>query len=114
VGSIDECDEVISMDYNTAWAPANDKFMRKLSLTNPDLTITLKYYEEGCGFAGIDVWKGGDKVSETYFESPDEAYYILCNDEFGAGYEKCECGAWNEVDWVDECHECEKKTNGTS
>jgi hypothetical protein len=57
-------DRSLAYFFNTAWSPP-EPIIRKLSEIYPKLKFTLKYYEQGCGFSGKLVCKGGDVLEDT-------------------------------------------------
>lgn len=57
-------DGMIHVDYETPWAPFGEGFMTHVSTLFPNLTFAIRMTEEAWFFAGVDVWKNGDMVSE--------------------------------------------------
>ena len=58
------CDVILKDNkyyFNTAWSPP-EPVIKKLSEKFPDLTLTLKYWEGGCGFRGMCKFKYGEKI----------------------------------------------------
>lgn len=44
---------VAKLHFLTAWSPLGNRVLRTLSARIPQCTITLRYYEAGCGFKGM-------------------------------------------------------------
>jgi hypothetical protein len=91
-----EGDESIGYSFDSAWSPPTPTTER-LSETFPELTIEHKYYETGCDFWGIEIYKAGELVSEEGGEMSHSAWDSL----------DMECWNCNENDdpeyWYSDC-----------
>lgn len=68
--------------FNTAWTPANEKFVEAMVELYPNLEFTWYYYEPGEGFAGYyDIFKGD--IINHYYESNEDEYKEIEEDIFG-------------------------------
>ncbi len=69
---LDDADEFISIQYNTAWAP-NMEWVRYVAKQFPQLTFTLSFEEPGCSFCGVYEVTGDDEdLCEGDLEYRDE------------------------------------------
>jgi hypothetical protein len=71
-----EGDESLSYTFDSAWSPPSPTSER-LSEIFPELTIEHRYYESGCDFWGIEIYKAGEMVSEEGGELHHEAWITL-------------------------------------
>jgi hypothetical protein len=101
-----EGDEFIGYSFDSAWSPPTPTTQR-LSEIFPELTIEHKYYESGCDFWGIEIYKAGEMISEEGGELDHSAWV----DKLGQ-----ECWNCSENDdpeyWYSDCPsaiEAEKK-----
>jgi len=101
-----EGDEFISYWFDSAWSPPT-LTTQTLSEIFPELTIEHKYYESGCDFWGIEIYKAGEMISEEGGELDHSAWV----DKLGT-----DCWNCNENDdpeyWYSDCPsaiEAEKK-----
>jgi hypothetical protein len=69
---LDDEDEFISVQYNTAWSP-NIEWVRYVAKQFPELTFTLSFEEPGCSFCGVYEVTGEDEdLCEGDLEYRDE------------------------------------------
>jgi len=101
-----EGDESIGYSFDSAWSPPTPT-TQALSEIFPELTIEHKYYESGCDFWGIEIYKAGEMISEEGGELCHSAWV----DKLGT-----DCWNCNENDdpeyWYSDCPsaiEAEKK-----
>jgi hypothetical protein len=101
-----EGDESIGYSFDSAWSPPTPT-TQALSEIFPELTIEHKYYESGCDFWGIEIYKAGEMISEEGGELDHSAWV----DKLGQ-----DCWNCNENDdpeyWYSDCPsaiEAEKK-----
>ena len=71
-----EGDEFISYTFDSAWSPPT-LTTKTLSEIFPELSIEHKYYETGCDFWGIEIYKAGEMVSEEGGELDHSAWETL-------------------------------------
>ena len=57
----------ITFYYQSAWSPAG-KLIRKISAQFPTLAFGVWYTEEGMGFCGWELYKGGQEVAENSYD----------------------------------------------
>ena len=86
---------ILESSYDTAWGPAHGMFMKWVELYKDELTsMSCKYYEPGCCFAGEFTWnKGDDYMSDNYYDP----YEKDCGDELYIKYLLDE--DWEHVEW---------------
>ena len=91
---------ILESSYDTAWGPAQGMFMKWVKLYKDDLaSMTCKYYEPGCCFAGEFTWNKGDEyMSDNYYDP----YEKDCGEESYIKYLLDE--NWEHVEWyIDLC-----------
>ena len=94
----------LSISFNTAWSPPIP-VIEAIAEKYPFASISLEYYEEGMGFAGLVEYERGELVSESEQETNCE-WRI---EKWGECYEGCEnCGKCD----CDKC-DCESQTQQT-
>lgn len=71
-----EGSDSIGYGFDSAWSPPCPTTER-LSEIFPELTIQHKYYETGCDFWGIEIYKAGEMISEEGGELHHEAWVKL-------------------------------------
>ena len=54
----------ITFNYQSAWSPARG-LIQRISAHFPTLAFGVWYTEEGMGFAGWELYKGGEEISEN-------------------------------------------------
>jgi hypothetical protein len=54
----------ITFNYQSAWSPARG-LIQRISAQFPTLAFGVWYTEEGMGFAGWELYKGGEEISEN-------------------------------------------------
>jgi hypothetical protein len=57
----------IAFYYQSAWSPAGE-LMRKISAQFPTLSFGTWFTEEGMGFCGWQLYKGGEEVAENSYD----------------------------------------------
>jgi hypothetical protein len=57
----------IAFYYQSAWSPAG-KLMQKISAQFPTLAFGVWFTEEGMGFCGWELYKGGEEVAENSYD----------------------------------------------
>jgi hypothetical protein len=57
----------IAFYYQSAWSPAGE-LMRKISAQFPTLSFGTWFTEEGMGFCGWQLYKGGEEIAENSYD----------------------------------------------
>lgn len=85
----EEGDTEAGLGYQTAWSP-NREFWQTVSERFPNLTIDLRYVEEGMWFMGQIIYKAGEVVDEVYYDDIPDEVAIQAGAVFGED---------GEIDW---------------
>ena len=104
-GSVESSKEAgtLTYDFQTAWSPLNENFLRALSLKYPQSLITLKHLESGNDFIGATIARNGRVIDECLdFSSLEEGWFeashngeVMDEDE----REECWCDEMDEFGW---------------
>lgn len=97
---------VLESSYDTAWAPPYGIFMKWVELYKDELTsMSNKYYEPGCCFAGEFTWNKGD-------ENMTDNFHELCDDDDASYIKYLLDEEWEHVEWyIEMCSDLVKEMN---
>ena len=69
----------ITFNYQSAWSPARG-LIQRISAQFPTLAFGVWYTEEGMGFAGWELYKGGEEISENSISLNNLPEYVWDDD----------------------------------